>query len=129
MQSSNSIKHDETQHQLADFLWEKIPGLEALLIITRDGNVIEHRTVPQYEKIYTISWLKNFGHLISERFTLKDFHKQLGGLDMTVNLFQDRAVLVSLLKTNHILTMIIPRTTNFDGLGSILSNYRRPRII
>ncbi len=126
MQSSNEIlKHDEIQHQLADFLWENIPGLEALLIITREGNVIEHRTIPQYEKGYTIPWLKNFGHLISERFSIKDFHKQLGGLDMTVNIFKDKAVLVSLLKTNHILTMIIPRTANFDKLGQILANYKR----
>jgi len=130
MQASNNvIKHDEVQHQLADFVWENIPGLEALLIITREGNVIEHRTVPQYEKIYTVQWLKDFGDLISSRFTLRDFHKQLGGLDMTVNVFKDKAVLVSILKTNHILTMITPRTANFDKLGSFLSNFKRPNII
>jgi len=130
MQASNKvIKHDEVQHQLADFVWENIPGLEALLIITRDGNVIEHRTVPQYEKIYTVQWLKDFGDLVSSRFTLRDFHKQLGGLDMTVNVFKDKAVLVSILKTNHILTMITPRTANFDKLGSFLSNFKRPNII
>jgi len=126
MQSSNSTqKHDEVQHQLADFLWENIAGLEALLIITRDGNVIEHRTVPQHEKVFTVEWLKNFGNLVSHRFPLEDFHKQLGGLDMTINIFKDKAVLVSLLRTNHILTMITPRTANFDSLGSILSNYKR----
>ena len=126
MQSSNSIqKHDEVQHQLADFLWENIPNMEALLIITRDGNVIEHRTVPQHEKVFTIEWLKNFGNLISVRFPTGDFHKLLGGLDMTINIFKDRAVLVSPLRTNHILTMIMPRTTNFDRLGSILSKFKR----
>ncbi len=128
MQTRNLIKHDEVQHQLADYLWENIPGLEALLIITRSGDVIEHRIVPQYGKTYTISWLKSFGHLVSERFSIKDFHKQLGGLDMTVNIFKDKAVLVSLLKTNHILTMIIPRTANFDRLGHLLSNYKRPNL-
>jgi len=126
LQSSNSIqKHDEVQHQLADFLWENIPNMEALLIITRDGNVIEHRTVPQHEKVFTIEWLKNFGNLISVRFPSGDFHKLLGGLDMTVNIFNDRAVLVSPLRTNHILIMIMPRTTNFDRLGSILSKFKR----
>jgi len=130
MQASNNIiKHDEVQHQLADFVWENIPGLEALLIITREGNVIEHRTVPQYEKIYTVQWLKDFGDLISSRFTLRDFHKQLGGLDMTVNVFKGKAVLVSILKTNHILIMITPRTANFDRLGNFLSNFKRPNII
>jgi len=126
LQSSNSIqKHDEVQHQLADFLWENIPNMEALLIITRDGNVIEHRTVPQHEKVFTIEWLKNFGNLISVRFPSGDFHKLLGGLDMTVNIFNDRAVLVSPLRTNHILIMIMPRITNFDRLGSILSKFKR----
>ena len=124
--SNNMIKHDEVQHQLANFLWENIPGLEALLIITRDGNVIEHKTVPGYEKAYPISWLKSFGNLVSVRFPIQDFHKQLGGLDMTVNIFKDKAVLVSLLRTNHILAMITPRTANFDRIGHALSNYNRP---
>jgi hypothetical protein len=124
-QHGNEEKHDEVQHQLADFLWENIPNMEALLIITRDGNVIEHRTVPQHEKVFTIEWLKNFGNLISVRFPTGDFHKLLGGLDMTINIFKDRAVLVSPLRTNHILTMIMPRTTNFNRLGSILSKFKR----
>ena len=126
MQPRNIIKHDEVQHQLADYLWENIPGLEALLIITRDGNVIEHRTVLQFEKVYNIEWLKHLASLISVRFQIGDFRSQLGGLDMTVNIFKDKAVLVSMLRTKHILTMIIPRTTNFDKLGQMLSNYRRP---
>ncbi len=128
MQSRNLIKHDEVQHQLADYLWENISGLEALLIITRDGNVIEHRTVLQYEKVYNIEWLKHLGNLISVRFQTGDFRSQLGGLDMTVNIFKEKAVLVSMLRTNHILTMIIPRNTNFDNLGRILSNFKRPSL-
>ncbi len=128
MQTKSLTKHDEIQHQLADYLWENIPGLEALLIITREGDVIEHRTVPKYQNAYTIQWFKNFGNLISERFTMKDFHKHLGGLDMTVNIFKDKAVLVSLTKTNHILTLITPRTANFDKLGRILSNFKRPSL-
>lgn len=126
MQSGNLIKHDEIQHQLADYLWENIPGLEALLIITREGNVIEHRTVLQYEKVYNMEWLKHIANLISVRFQIGDFRSQLGGLDITVNIFKEKAVLVSMLKTKHILTMIIPRTTDFDKLGHILSNYKRP---
>jgi len=128
MQTKSLTKHDEVQHQLADYLWENIPGLEALLIITREGDVIEHRTVPKYQNAYTIQWFKNFGNLISERFTMKDFHKHLGGLDMTINIFKDKAVLVSLTKTNHILTLIIPRSANFDKLGRILSNFKRPSL-
>ena len=126
MQSGNLVKHDQVQHQLADYLWENIPGLEGLLIINRDGNVIEHRTVPLYKNVYNIDWLKHIGSLISVRFQTGDFRKQLGGLDMTVNIFKEKAVLVSMLRTKHILTMIIPRTANFDKLGHVLSNYKRP---
>ncbi len=126
MQPRNLFKHDEVQHQLADYLWENTSGLEALLIITRDGNVIEHRTVLQYQKMYNVEWLKHLANLISVRFQIGDFRSQLGGLDMTVNIFKDKAVLVSMLRTQHILTMIIPRTTNFDKLGHLLSNYKRP---
>ena len=126
MQSGNLVKHDQVQHQLADYLWENIPGLEGLLIINRDGNVIEHRTVPLYKNVYNIEWLKHLGGLIYARFLTGDFRTQLGGLDMTVNIFKEKAVLVSMLRTKHILTMIIPRTTNFDKLGYVLSNYKRP---
>ena len=126
MQPRNLFKHDEVQHQLADYLWDNTSGLEALLIITRDGNVIEHRTVLQYQKMYNVEWLKHLANLISVRFQIGDFRSQLGGLDMTVNIFKDKAVLVSMLRTQHILTMIIPRTTNFDKLGHLLSNYKRP---
>ncbi len=129
MQSGNIIKHDEVQHQLADYLWENIPGLEGLLIITKDGNVIEHRTVPLYDQVYNVEWLKHIGNLISVRFQTGDFRTQLGGLDMTVNIFKEKAVLVSMLRTGHILTMIIPRTANFDRLGHILSNYKRPGLM
>ena len=129
MQSGNIIKHDEVQHQLADYLWENIPGLEGLLIISKDGNVIEHRTVPLYDQVYNIEWLKHIGNLISVRFQTGDFRTQLGGLDMTVNIFKEKAVLVSMLRTGHILTMIIPRTANFDRLGHILSNYKRPGLM
>ena len=128
MQTRNLIKHDEVQHQLADYLWENVPGLEALLIITGNGNVIEHRTVPQYKKMYNIEWLKHLGNLVSVRFQTGDFRAQLGGLDMTVNIFKNKAVLVSMLRTKHILIMITPRTTNFDKLGHILSNYKRPNL-
>ena len=126
MQSGNQVKHDQVQHQLADYLYENIPGLEGLLIINRDGNVIEHRTVPLYKNVYNIEWLKHLGNLISARYQTGDFRTQLGGLDMTVNIFKEKAVLVSMLRTKHILTMIIPRATNFDKLGYVLSNYKRP---
>ena len=129
MQSGNLVKHDQVQHQLADYLWENIPGLEGLLIISKDGNVIEHRTVPLYDQVYNIEWLKHIGNLISVRFQTGDFRTQLGGLDMTVNIFKEKAVLVSMLRTGHILTMIIPRTANFDRLGHILSNYKRPGLM
>lgn len=48
--------------------------------------------------------------IVSVRFPLSDFHKQLGGLKMTINVFEDKAIVVKKTEDeNIIIVVIVPR--------------------
>ncbi len=97
---------------LTKFLVENIPDLEALFIIDKDGNIVDRKVSPQFEKEHNLSWLMFFASMVSVRFPMSGFHKQLGGLKMTINVFQEKTVIVKMLETDHILAVIIPWKTN-----------------
>ena len=104
-----------------NFLSENIPDIEALLITDKKGNIIKHRVSSKYEKDYDASWLKFFSKLISVRFPISDFHKQLSGLKMTVNVFKEKTVIVKMLENDQILIVIIPwKTTSVINALNIM---------
>ena len=97
---------------MTNLLSKNIPDLEAVLLIDRDGNLV-HKMIPtKFEKNYDNAWLKFFSMMISIRFPLSGFNKELGGLKMTINIFKEKGVLVKLLGSGHILAVIIPWKTN-----------------
>jgi len=102
----------EDMESLKKFLAENIPDLEAIFIIDEDGNIVERKVSSQFEKEYNLSWIMFFAALVSVRFPLSGFNKQLGGLKMTVNVFKEKTVLVKMLETGHILVVIVPWKTN-----------------
>ena len=107
--------------QVENVLFENIPNIEALLITDKKGNIIKHRISSQFEKDYDESWLKKFSKMVSVRFPISDFHKQLGGLKMTVNVFNKKTVIVKMLENNQILLVIIPwKTTSIVNALNIL---------
>ena len=114
---------EKESSKLADFLWSNMPGMDALLIITQNGDVLEYRILPDYEKMYDIDWFKTFAKMISIRFPSGEFHNQLGGLHMTVNIFREKTIMVSPLKNEQIAIMMTSRTTSFDRINIILSKY------
>jgi len=104
-QNSNDLQRVE------NFLFENIPDIEALLITDKKGYIIKHRVSSQFEKDYDESWLKKFSKTVSVRFPISDFHKQFSGLKMTVNVFNEKTVIVKMLENNQILIVIIPWKT------------------
>ncbi len=97
--------------RVENFLFENIPDIEALLITDKKGNIIKHRVSSQFEKDYDESWVKKFSKMVSVRFPISDFHKQFSGLKMTVNVFNEKTVVVKMLENNQILIVIIPWKT------------------
>ena len=91
----------------ANYLWKSIPDLGALLIIDNFGKIKEQRTSSEFDKVYASSWLKNIAKKVSVRFKIMDFHKELDGLQLTINVFKEYAMLVKSLNTNYMLIMIV----------------------
>ncbi len=96
-------------NDMIDSFSKNIPNLDALLIINQNGRIIESRINQFFEKQYDLDWLKNFAMIVSVRFPLSDFHKQLGGLKMTINVFEDKAVVVKKTENENIVIVIVPR--------------------
>jgi hypothetical protein len=96
-------------NDMADSISKSIPNLDALLIINQNGRIIESRTNQFFEKQHDLDWLKNFAMIVSIRFPLSYFHKQLGGLKMTINVFDDKAVIVKKTEGESMIVIIVPR--------------------
>ncbi len=94
---------------MIDSFSKAIPNLDALLIINQNGRIIESRVNQFFEKKYDIDWLKNFAMIVSVRFPLSDFHKQLGGLKITINVFDEKAVIVKKTDNENLVVVIVPR--------------------
>lgn len=98
------------QSEFVDYLWENISEISAILIINDKGKILEDKIASQFKKKYNNSWLKNITAKISTRFTIKQFDKEMEGLDLTVNIFKNYAILVKPLKAKLILVMIVSTT-------------------
>ncbi len=101
-------KEVEWKESYANYLWENIPDLGALLIIDNSGRIIEKRTSSEFIKEYNLPWLKNIAKKVSIRFKIEDFHKEMEGLQLTINVFKEYAILVKSLNLNYMLIMIVP---------------------
>jgi len=105
-------KPSDWKESITNFLSKNIPDLEAVLLIDHDGNLVHKMISTKFKKNYDNDWLKLFSMIISIRFPMSGFNKQLGGLKITINVFKEKGVLVKLLDSGHILAIIIPWKTN-----------------
>lgn len=118
MNSTESIK------SLKKYLSENIPDLDALFIVNKEGNIVEKEVSSQFKIDHDDSWLAFFGMKVSARFSMSEFHKQLGGLRMTVNVFQEKTVIVKMIEADHFLIVIVPwKTTSvFNAMNILYEN-------
>lgn len=100
--------HDQ-MHEMANSFSKEIPNLDVLLIVNQNGRIIESRVSQLFEKQHDVHWIKKFAMIVSVRFPLSDFHKQLGGLKMTINVFNDKAVVVKKIENEDMIVVIVPR--------------------
>jgi len=98
------------ESEFVDYLLQNISEISAILIINDQGKILENRITLQFKKKYNNSWLKNIADKISTRFAIKQFDKEMEGLELTVNIFKNYAILVKPLKAKLILVMIVSTT-------------------
>ena len=101
-------KEVDWKEAYANYLWKNIPDLGALLLIDNSGRIIEKKTSMDFIKEYNLPWLKNIAKKVSIRFKIEDFHKEMEGLQLTINVFKEYAILVKSLNLNYMLIMIVP---------------------
>ncbi len=103
----SSVTHDWKVAYL-NYLEENISTLGALMIIDNNGEILAHKISPKFEKEYDLSWLRDVAKKVSRRFKIADFHKEMEGLQLTINIFKKYEMLVRSLNYTFILIMIIP---------------------
>jgi hypothetical protein len=104
-------KLDQKFYNMLEILSENIPEVEDLIIINQEEEIVENKISENMEKYeYHVLWLKFFSFTISLRFPIAGFNTQLGGLEMTVNLFKEKAVMVKMLDKEYMVIVIVPRT-------------------
>jgi len=62
-----------------------------VIIIGPEGIITESKISENMKNEYHLLWLKFFTFAVSLRFPIAGFNTQLGGLEMTVNLFKEKA--------------------------------------
>ena len=107
-----SSKTYESKHALTNFLHDTVPDLEATLIIDKDGTILEYKFSEEFKKNHNMLWVRNIAKKVSIRFKIKNFHKELEGLHMTINIFKRHILLVRSLSNNIIIVMILGANTD-----------------
>lgn len=90
---------------------------DAIMIIDQQGKIIEHLETDEFKKEISFDELKYIASLVSLRFRIVEFHKILGGLEMTVNIFKDRIMMTTSLE-DKISVIFVPRRIRlFETIG------------
>ena len=92
-----------------------------MLVIDNFGKIIEHRISRHVKKEHAIKWIEHIANKVSIRFKIVDFKEELGGLAMTINVFEGNVMLVKSLNSNYTLVLIIPLENNLVNTIKTLS--------
>jgi len=83
------------------------------MVIDKRGNLLSYFVSEQCADGSCLTDLKEIAKLTSIRFKIGKFHKTLGGLELTINMFKSYFSLVRTVFRDNFLVVIIPRKTSF----------------
>ncbi len=83
------------------------------MVIDKGGNLLSYFVSDQCADGSCLTDLKGIARLTSIRFKIEGFHKILGGLELTINMFKSYFSLVRTVFQDFFLVVIVPRETNF----------------
>ena len=102
-----------SDEELSDILEKTIPDFYALMVINKKGNLLSYFVSEQCADERCLTELKEIAKLTSIRFKIGEFHKTLGGLELTINMFKNYFSLVRTVFQDNFLVVIVPRETSF----------------
>ncbi len=119
-ESSLVFSNDES---IVQFLLEKIPEIDATMIIDREGNLIKHTVSKSFESEIDPHELEYIANLIGLRFRIADFHKILNGLEMTINVFKENCIIVTSRNGSSIIA-ILTKSVDIGKIRQIISQIK-----
>ncbi len=99
-------------------LQKKIPSLEAVIIISDSGNLLDYDITKSFEQDYKS--VEHLTNLVSLRFRIGEFAELFGGLETTINQFNDKVLVSKSLTNNNIMILILPKNVNLEKISQAL---------
>jgi len=99
-------------------LQKKIPDLEAVIVISSNGEMLDYDITKSFDLDYKS--VENLKNLVSMRFRLGEFAELFGGLETTINNFNDKVMVSKSMPNNKIMILILPKNVNLEKLNQAL---------
>ncbi len=99
-------------------LQKKIPALEAAIVISRNGDLLDYDITKSFDQDYKS--VENLKNLVSMRFRMGEFAELFGGLETTINNFNDKVMVSKSLPNNKIMILILQKNVNLEKLNQAL---------
>ncbi len=101
-------------------LQKKIPTLEAAIVISRNGDLLDYDITKSFDLDYKS--VENLKNLVSMRFRMGEFAELFGGLETTINNFNDKVMVSKSMPNNKIMILILPKNVNLEKLNQALDS-------
>ena len=99
-------------------LQKKIPSLEAAIVISDNGNLLDYDITKSFEQDYKS--VEHLTNLVSLRFRIGEFAELFGGLEATLNKFNDKVLVSKSLPNNKIMILILLKNVNLEKISQAL---------
>ena len=99
-------------------LQKKIPSLEAAIVISGNGNMLDYDITKSFEQDYKS--VEHLTNLVSLRFRIGEFAELFGGLEATLNKFNDKVLVSKSLPNNNIMILFLPKNVNLEKISQAL---------
>ncbi len=99
-------------------LQKKIPTLEAAIVISQNGDLLDYDITKSFDQDYKS--VENLKNLVSMRFRMGEFAELFGGLETTINKFNDKVMVSKSMPNNKIMILILRKNVNLEKLNQAL---------
>ena len=112
----------ENDESVVKFLLEKIPKIDAVMIIN-DGKLTEYTISKSFEGVLDPKEEEYIAKLIGLRYRIANFHKIRGGLKMTINVFKENCIITTSRNGSSIIA-ILTKNVDIEKIRQIISQIK-----
>ncbi len=99
-------------------LQKRIPDLEAVILISHNGDLLDYDITKSFDQDYKS--VENLKNLVSMRFRMGKFAELFGGLETTINKFNDKVMVSKSMPNKKIMILILRKNVNLEKLNQAL---------